>query len=121
MAGVDAVVLAQPFLDAQQLVVFGDAPERAGAPALIWPELVATARSAMVVSSESRREAGEVIVRKPLRCASSTASRANRSGSPDELKARSGGTQPRCPSSAGGVGDEQVVDADQLDAATDLG
>ena len=41
-------------LDAQQLVVLRDALGlRAGAPVLIWPQLVATARSAIVVSSVS--------------------------------------------------------------------
>jgi hypothetical protein len=40
-------------LDAQQLVVLGHALGRAGAPVLIWPQSVATARSAIVVSSVS--------------------------------------------------------------------
>lgn len=48
--------------------------ERAGAPVLIWPQLVATARSAMVTSSVSP-ERWDIMHLKPLRWASSTASR----------------------------------------------
>ena len=44
---------AEVFLDAQQLVVLGDAVGAAAQPVLIWPALVATAMSAMVVSSVS--------------------------------------------------------------------
>ena len=45
--------VAQHLLDSQQLVVLGDAICAPGAPLLIWPALVATAMSAMVVSSVS--------------------------------------------------------------------
>ena len=45
--------LTEVFLDAQQLVELRRAVDRAGAPALIWPQFVATARSAIVASSVS--------------------------------------------------------------------
>ena len=45
--------LAELLLDAQQLVVLRDPVGAAGAPVLICPQLVATARSAIVVSSVS--------------------------------------------------------------------
>ena len=48
--------------------------ERAGAPVLIWPQLVATARSAMNVSSVSP-ERCDITEVQPLRVAMSTASR----------------------------------------------
>lgn len=48
--------------------------ERAGAPVLIWPQLVATARSAIVVSSVSP-ERWLIMQRNPARWAISTASR----------------------------------------------
>ena len=47
---------------------------RAGAPDLIWPQFVATARSAIVVSSVSP-ERWLIMQAKPARCARSTASR----------------------------------------------
>src|SRR5680860_1230803 len=53
---------------------FATRSERAGAPVLIWPQLVATARSAIVVSSVSP-ERWLIMHRKPLRCAISTESR----------------------------------------------
>jgi len=40
-------------LDPQQLIVLAMRSERASEPVLIWPQLVATARSAMVESSVS--------------------------------------------------------------------
>lgn len=52
LAGV-ARGVAEFFLDPQELVVFGEAVERARLPVLICPQLVATARSAMVASSVS--------------------------------------------------------------------
>ena len=52
---------------------FATRSERAGAPVLIWPQLVATARSAIVVSSVSP-ERWLIMQRKPLRWARSTAS-----------------------------------------------
>ena len=45
--------LAQRLLEPEQLVVLGDPVRRAGAPVLIWPALVATARSAIDASSVS--------------------------------------------------------------------
>ena len=53
---------------------FATRSDRAGAPVLIWPQLVATARSAIVVSSVSP-ERWLIMQRKPLRWASSTESR----------------------------------------------
>ena len=53
---------------------FATRSDRAGAPVLIWPQLVATARSAIVVSSVSP-ERWLIMQRKPARCARSTASR----------------------------------------------
>ena len=44
---------AEFLFDAQQLVVLGDAVGAAHDPVLIWPTPVATARSAMKVSSVS--------------------------------------------------------------------
>ena len=52
---------------------FATRSERVGAPVLIWPAFVATARSAIVASSVSP-ERCEMIARYPLRCASSMAS-----------------------------------------------
>src|SRR5204862_1941812 len=52
---------------------FATRSDRAGAPVLIWPQLVATARSAMVVSSVSP-ERWLIMQRNPLRCARSTES-----------------------------------------------
>ena len=48
-----ARLIAQLLLDAEQLVVFRHRSERASEPVLICPQLVATARSAMVASSVS--------------------------------------------------------------------
>src|SRR4051812_6307137 len=53
---------------------FATRSERAGAPVLIWPQLVATARSAIVVSSVSP-ERWLIMQRKPLRWARSTESK----------------------------------------------
>ena len=49
----DSALRAELLLDAQELVVFGGRSERASEPVLICPQLVATARSAMVESSVS--------------------------------------------------------------------
>src|SRR4026209_2596344 len=53
---------------------FATRSERAGAPVLIWPQFVATARSAMVTSSVSP-ERWLIMQRRPLRWARSTESR----------------------------------------------
>ena len=53
---------------------FATRSDRAGAPVLIWPQFVATARSAIVVSSVSP-ERWLIMQRKPLRWARSTESR----------------------------------------------
>src|SRR6185503_12724355 len=66
--------VAELFFDPQQLVYFATRSERAGAPVLIWPQPVATARSAMVVSSVSP-ERWLIMQRNAARCARSTASR----------------------------------------------
>ena len=50
--------IAEIFLDAQQLVVLGDAVGTDSEPVLIWPALRPTAMSAMVVLG-SRRSGGD--------------------------------------------------------------
>ena len=100
---------------------FATRSERAGAPVLIWPQLVATARSAIVVSSVSP-ERWLIMQRKPLRWARSTASRVSVS-EPIWLTLTSSALAD-CSRDAAreplGVGDEQVV-ADDLDLVAELG
>ena len=99
---------------------FATRSDRAGAPVLIWPQLVATARSAIVVSSVSP-ERWLIMQRKPLRWARSTASRVSVSDADlvhlDQQRVRrplvDAALQPL------DVGDEQVV-ADDLDLVAEL-
>ena len=93
---------------------------RAGAPVLIWPALVATARSAMVVSSLSP-ERCEMTAVNPARCAMSMASSVSLSVPIWLTLIRIELPAPRSINGlaqAVGVGDQQVV-ADQLHAVAD--
>ena len=100
---------------------FASRSERDGAPVLIWPAAVATARSAIVVSSVSPERA-ETMAVQPARRASAIASNVSVSVPIWLSLIRTAFAAPsldaRC--DPVGVGDEQVV-ADELDAVAEPG
>ena len=72
MSGVDRGVPSSASISSRRLY-FATRSDRAGAPVLMRPELVATARSAIVVSSVSP-ERWLITVVQPARCAIDTTS-----------------------------------------------